>query len=270
MIEIPTAADLVLAGEPTPPLVGVDDPLQQRTQWASPRANFLPSNWQSCRRAPSVRLTSVPCCGAEPSPLQSTRRSCSNGRPTYNVRAVASDVGLGRYKGFLKDCPSGVLDKTEFARIYKQSVWPMHLLALTDPAHKVLSIRWASGGVEPAEFQRADAPSTAGDPSHFADFVFNVFDENKNGTIDFKEFICALSVTSRGELDEKLKCTLSSGLLLQTRLMRGRRDRGFPTLRHRRRWLHHLRRNAPDRAVHLQGGRRLRKRASGTEAARCR
>ena len=38
------------------------------------------------------------------------------------------------------------------------------------------------------------------------DRLFEVFDSNKSGEIDFKEFVGAMSVMCRGSWHEKLKC----------------------------------------------------------------
>jgi Ca2+-binding EF-hand superfamily protein len=71
------------------------------------------------------------------------------------------------FKQFKKETPNGAIGKTEFKEVMKQ-------MGVVD--------------------------------SFLQELIFNVFDENKDGSINFKEFVTALSVMTRGDVNEKLEC----------------------------------------------------------------
>ena len=71
------------------------------------------------------------------------------------------------YRGFMTDCPDGHLNRPVFMKIYSRCF-------------------------------------PAGNAGEFCEHVFRTFDSDKNGFIDFKEFLLAIDVTSGGSPEEKL------------------------------------------------------------------
>ncbi|KAL3093180.1 hypothetical protein niasHT_022630 [Heterodera trifolii] len=71
------------------------------------------------------------------------------------------------YRGFRRDCPNGLLTEMGFQKIYKQ-FFPQ------------------------------------GDPIDFSNFVFKTYDDDQDGAIEFDQFVHGLSITGRGNLEQKL------------------------------------------------------------------
>ncbi|KAF0872602.1 recoverin [Crocuta crocuta] len=76
------------------------------------------------------------------------------------------------YQSFLKDCPSGRITRQDFQSIYAKF------------------------------FPEAD-------PKAYAQHVFRSFDANSDGTLDFKEYVIALHMTSAGKTNQKLEWAFS-------------------------------------------------------------
>ena len=87
---------------------------------------------------------------------------------------------LDWHKAFLKDFPSGRMDRSDFSRIFGQ-YFPF------------------------------------GESKKLSEHVFSLFDGNEDGFVDFRDYVVALSRASRGDLSDRLRCKFLNLQILSQR-----------------------------------------------------
>jgi Ca2+-binding EF-hand superfamily protein len=100
-------------------------------------------------------------------------KSSKKGLPQEDVDFLVNNTKFTKaeikdwHRGFMRDCPDGMLSKSKFLEVYS-TFFP------------------------------------AGNPDSFCEHVFRSFDKDNSGRIDFKEFLLAINITSGGNPQQKL------------------------------------------------------------------
>ena len=66
------------------------------------------------------------------------------------------------------------------------------------------------GVIDKETYLRMTTASCGDDTRYMFERIFDTWDVNKDGSVDFKEFITSISAMHHGTLEQKLRCTSSS------------------------------------------------------------
>ena len=98
----------------------------------------------------------------------------------------------------IQDLPSEDLEVLKSQTIYDENT--------IKQMHKIFTKNCPNGRLTPRKFiDMWNTLSWKGNADEYCEHVFRIFDADKNGFIDFKEFLLALYITCDGTAEEKLK-----------------------------------------------------------------
>lgn len=116
-----------------------------------------------------------------------------NRRKSYSSKHVNSVMGK-RHSKLAPRTLAELRDQTNFT-VEEIQDW-----------YKEFKSKWPKGVLTSEEFKKEYSTLfPLGDASEFAKHVFRVFDQNADGKLDFREFVCGFSIVLRGRMEDKLK-----------------------------------------------------------------